>query len=220
MAVALLVPMEAGVPIPLPADLVMLLVGERVAAGAVPLWLAVLALEAVAVVGTCALFILCRQLGHAVMGRLGHRLGLTEARLDRAAALIERRGRPALVIGRSTPGLRTVTVAAAGGSGLSPRRALPALILGSSVFLQLHLFLGYALGPAARHALHDARGPALVGLVALVVGGIVFWLTRRGRRCGSQAASEACCPACLALTVLSDRTTSRALVTTSTVPRA
>ena len=35
---------------------------------------------------------------------------------------------------------------AAGGSGLSLRKALPALALGSSVFLQLHLFLGYVLG--------------------------------------------------------------------------
>jgi hypothetical protein len=32
-ALALLLPMEAGVPIPLPADLVMIAVGERVAAG-------------------------------------------------------------------------------------------------------------------------------------------------------------------------------------------
>ncbi len=33
--------MEAGVPIPLPGDFLMLVVGERVAAGALPLWLAV-----------------------------------------------------------------------------------------------------------------------------------------------------------------------------------
>ena len=39
-ALALLLPMEAGVPIPLPADLVMFSVGERVAAGTFPLWLA------------------------------------------------------------------------------------------------------------------------------------------------------------------------------------
>jgi hypothetical protein len=35
-ALALLLPMEAGVPIPLPADLVMFTVGERVAAGMFP----------------------------------------------------------------------------------------------------------------------------------------------------------------------------------------
>ena len=41
LALVLLLPMEAGVPIPLPADLVMFTVGERVAAGRFPLWLAV-----------------------------------------------------------------------------------------------------------------------------------------------------------------------------------
>jgi hypothetical protein len=41
----LLLAMEAGVPVPVPGDVVMLLVGERVSAGALPLWLAVAALE-------------------------------------------------------------------------------------------------------------------------------------------------------------------------------
>src|ERR1700745_181228 len=39
LALVLLLPMEAGVPIPVPADLVMFTVGERVAAGKIPLWL-------------------------------------------------------------------------------------------------------------------------------------------------------------------------------------
>ena len=44
--IVLLLPMEAGVPIPIPADLVMLAVGARVGAGDIPLWAAVLAFEA------------------------------------------------------------------------------------------------------------------------------------------------------------------------------
>src|SRR5215211_2406369 len=56
---------------------------------------------------------------------------------------------PALVVGRTTPGLRTVTVVAAAGCGIRVGRALSALVLGSSLFLQAHLLLGYALGPAA-----------------------------------------------------------------------
>jgi len=38
----LLVAMEAGVPVPVPSDLMLLLLGERVSAGALPLWLAAL----------------------------------------------------------------------------------------------------------------------------------------------------------------------------------
>jgi membrane protein DedA with SNARE-associated domain len=208
-AVALLVPMEAGLPIPLPTDLVILLVGERAAAGAIPLWLAVLAMELVALIGTGALFLACRGPGSALIARLGPRLGLTHERMGRATAIVERRGRPALAIGRGTPGLRTVTVVAAGASGLPLRRALPPLVIGSSVFIQLHLFLGYFLGPAARDLIDQATGPAILVVAALVVGAAVFWLVRRGRRGGAQAWAEAACPACLVLGALGERESRR-----------
>ena len=74
------------------------------------------------------LFSASRGPGNALVRRLGPRIGLTTERLDRAGRFIERRGRVALVIGRGTPGLRTVTAVAAGTSGLSVRRALPALL--------------------------------------------------------------------------------------------
>src|SRR5947207_2671597 len=169
------------------------LVGEQAAAGHIPLWAAVLAFEAIAVVGTTALFLVARGPGHAFVRRVGPRVGLTEERLRRITSLIGRRGRPALAIGRGTPGLRTVTVVAAGGTALEPRRSLPALVLGSSVFLQLHLILGYLLGPAARDAIADAKGPATVVIGALVAAAVVFWLVRRGRRGGAEAMAEAAC---------------------------
>lgn len=202
---ALLLPMEAGVPIPVPADLVMLAVGARVRAGAIALPVAVLAFEAVAILGTTVLFVAARGPGYAVISRFGLRLGLTTARLRRAASLIERRGKPALMAGRATPGLRTLTVIAAGASGLSPRRALPALIAGSSVFLQAHLFLGYFLGPAAAHVLHAATGPALAVAAIVVAGGVVFWLARRRRRPAAAGLAEAACPACVALAYLTEQ---------------
>jgi len=197
--------MEMGIPIPIPADLVMLLVGERAAEGSFPLWAAVLALEVVAVVGSAALFLIARGPGHALVDRLGPRVGLTPARMQRASALVERRGHTALLLGRATPGLRTVTVIVAGGSGVRLRRALPALALGASVFLQLHLVLGYFLGPAARDALDNARGPAIVVFGVLLVAAIVTWVVRRGRRAGAQAVTEAACPLCLALSWAVDR---------------
>ena len=65
LALVLLLPMEAGVPIPVPADLVMFAVGERVAAGKFPLWLAVTGFEVIAILGTTALFLACRGPGTA-----------------------------------------------------------------------------------------------------------------------------------------------------------
>ena len=204
-ALALLVPMEAGVPIPLPADLVMFGVGERVAAGAFPLWLAVVGFEVVAIVGTTALFAACRGPAHRVIARFGPRLGLTQARVSRMAAYVEARGLPVLAAGRGTPGLRTLTVVAAGASGLNARRALPALIIGSSLFLQLHLVLGLLLGPLADRAFDRAKGLALVALAVLLVGALVFWRARRGKRAAAEAWEEAVCPACMGLSLIAGR---------------
>jgi hypothetical protein len=69
----LLLVMEAGVPVPVPSDLVMLLLGERVSAGALPLWLAAAALELVALAGTAALFLAARGPGRALLRRVGAR---------------------------------------------------------------------------------------------------------------------------------------------------
>jgi membrane protein DedA with SNARE-associated domain len=205
VAAALLAAMEAGVPIPVPSDLVILVLGERTSAGRFPLLLVALALELVAAVGTATLFFVVRGPGRAVIGRVGPRLGLTEARLARASSFVDRRGRGALVFGRATPGLRTVTVVAAATSGLHPARALPPLVLGSSVFVQLHLALGYLFGPLAREAIERAAGPALAVMVGVAVLGVLVWITRRGRRAGGQAAIEACCPACLVLGLAAPR---------------
>src|SRR6201997_1364230 len=205
LALALLLPMEAGVPIPVPADLVMFAVGERVAAGKFPLWLAVAGFEVIAILGTTALFVACRGPAQRIIARFGPRLGLTEARLRRAAAFAETRGRPGLALGRGTPGLRTVTVVAAAVSGLNGRRALPALIVGSSVFLQLHLVLGLLLGPLADQAFNQAKGPALIAAAVLVAGTVAFWRVR-GRKGGAPGAwREASCPACLAADLLAER---------------
>lgn len=215
-ALVLLLPMEAGVPIPVPADLVMFTVGQQVAAGRFPLWLAVAGFEAIAVLGTTALFLVSRGPAHRLIARFGPRLGLTQTRLGRATALAEARGRPGLAAGRALPGLRTLTVIAAGASGLAGRRALPALILGSSVFLQVHLVLGLLLGPLASQAFDRAKLPALATAAALAVAALIFWRTRRRQRAAPTAAPtavtaapavwrEATCPACIAVTLLADR---------------
>jgi hypothetical protein len=103
------------------------------------------------------------------------------------------------------PGLRTLTVVAAGASGLGKRRALPALILGSSVFLQLHLVLGLLLGPLADQAFDQAKGPAIAILAVVVIGALVFWRTRRGKREAPEAWAEAACPVCIGLNLLVGR---------------
>src|ERR1700757_998909 len=92
LALVLLLPMEAGGPIPGPAALGMFTGGERGAGGRFRLWLAVTGFEVIAVLGTTALFVACRGPAQRIIVRFGPRLGLTEARLRRGGALAGDRG--------------------------------------------------------------------------------------------------------------------------------
>ena len=202
-ALGVLLLMDAGIPIPIPTDLLLLVVGERAAAGVFPVWLAALGFELVAIVSTTALFLALRGPAGLVISRAGPRVGLTPARMTWATSLLERRGRAFLAMGRSTPGLRTLTVFTAATARIRPGYALPAMVVGSTIFLQGHLVLGYLLGPFADRALEQARLPFLIGIAVLAIGGLIVWRVRRRRDGGgAQAWTEACCPACLAVALI------------------
>ena len=149
--------------------------------------------------GTVVLFTAVRGPARGAIRRLGPHVGLTQPRLDRATSLLEHRGQLALAVGRATPSLRTLTVIAAAFSRLPARRALPLLILGGSVFIQLHFVLGYALGPLAEQAFRAATGPALVVAALLVAGAALYWLRHHRGRAAGHAFSEATCVACVAV---------------------
>ena len=190
---------ESGIPLPIPGDVLMLLVGERAAANAIPLWLAVLGLDGVVLTGTVILFFAARGPLKGLIARVGPRFGLTQQRLGRATNALEHRGQAAIAVGRATPSLRTLTVIATAASRLSAKRGLAWLILGGSIFVQLHLVLGYLLGPVAEQFFKQAQVPALIAVGVLVLAGAAYWLIRHGRRRGAHAWSEATCPACIAL---------------------
>jgi membrane-associated protein len=204
-AVGLVALSEAAVPVPFPGDALMLFIGERAAAGAIPVWLAVIGLEAATTIGVLALFYAARGPAAALLNRVGPRLGLTSERMGRATSVVERRGGSALAVGRAAPGFRTLSVVVAATSNVTARKALPALVLGGSLFVQLHLVLGYLFGPLAADLVHDALPVALaLGVIALAIAFVVLrW--RRGRDAAASGWAEAACPACLALGHLADR---------------
>ena len=204
-ALVLLLPMEAGIPVPLPADLVMFTVGERVGAGKIPLWLAVTGFEVVAVAGTAALFLACRGPAQRLIARFGPRIGLTRARLDRATALAESRAAP-----RARRGTRHPWTAHAHRDRRGRLRAARTARAPRADPWQQRVPPG-APGPrpaaraAGRPGLRPGQGPALAVGAVLVAGTVAFWLIRRRSRGASTAWTEASCPVCMGVTLLTDR---------------
>ena len=159
---------EAGLPMPLPGDFIVLAGGARLGQGGTH-WVVPLALVALAtVLGSTALFWLSRRGGRPLLLRYGRFFQLDAERLARFEAILQRRGFLAVVIGRLTPGLRVATTVAAGALGVPYRQFLPASLVGSNNLVLL--LVGYFAGPEILRVMQDIQvSPRLIGAVAGVV---------------------------------------------------
>jgi membrane protein DedA with SNARE-associated domain len=208
---SLLLVKAVGVPIPVPADVIMLTASARVAAGKMVLWQAFLFILLALVLGGIVQFWLARGPGRQLLYRFGRYLGLTPARLDAAAAKVKKGGPVGVGLAILTPGIRAATVAACGLAGLSLKTFVIGLTLGSALFLSLHFFLGYIGGSLWAKFTEGLSGFTLLsgGLALLLIGLGVWYLIRRWQRPAAprgealaeavEAWHEATCPLCLAL---------------------
>jgi membrane protein DedA with SNARE-associated domain len=202
----LLLVKEAGVPVPVPGDL--LVIGAGVAlAGNPPAALAVLLLIlAVGYLGGSLQFALARRvLRRPLLGGLA-RVGIPESRIERLADRFRRTGARGVAVARMTPGLRIAAIVAAGLAAIRFPSFLAGLVVGNGIFVAAHFGLGYALGASAGDAVAGVGGIGLfvaIGILA-VVGAIGWLVVRRRRRSGAPIAdwTDAACPACLAVVAL------------------
>jgi hypothetical protein len=115
------------------------------------------------------LYWLAARGGRPLLYRYGRYIGLDRARLDRAEAFIARGPARAVFLGRLTPGLRNVTVLAAGVFGVPYHVFPPPFALASFLYILVFVLLGYFAGPSVLQAL---AGPRLS--VRLFLTGVVF----------------------------------------------
>jgi membrane protein DedA with SNARE-associated domain len=182
-AVALLVFVEeAGVPLPVPSDLLLVLAGYQVARGKMSLpWLLCL-VELATVLGASLLYWLGARGGRPLLERYGRYVHLDRPKLDRAEAWLQRHGARAVFLGRLVFGLRVATALVAGALGVPYRTFLPAMALGGFVYMALFVILGMWLGPRAVAALEGLQlsiRAVLTVLLFAVLGGVLTTLYRR-----------------------------------------
>ena len=210
---AVLVIKEAGIPLPVPGDLLVIGAGVAATRGGLPAVAIVIVLVAATVVGGLVQFTLLRGRARTTVLRLLAGIGVGTSTIERGAGRLRRGGAATIAIARMTPGVRIVAIASSAVAGVGSTTFLAGLIVGNGVFLTGHFLLGLAIGRPAISLVADA-GPVLVaGGVALAgAGALGWWLVTcmrsrrrtpyRGGASGDQAAadwSDACCPACLVL---------------------
>lgn len=173
---------EAGLPLPLPGDVAIVIAGYRAGHDVARLLLTVAVLEAATIIGASILYGLGTWGGRTLLYRFGRYLRISPERLDRTGATLQRRGWIAVFLGRIIPGLRIVTPLAAGAFGVSYLRFLPALVAGSLTYISGLVLLGMWLGP---RAIEIIEGPGvslrMVLTVALAIGlaALLIFLYRR-----------------------------------------
>ncbi len=171
---------EVGVPLFVPGDLFIVMGGLEVSRGTLSLPVLLLVEEIVTLIGGTILFYVSRGIGRPALMRYGHLIGLDHARVTYAEEYLHRYQFRAVFLGRLTPGLRIVIVVAAGLANLEMRRFLPALALGSFVYLLAYTMLGMIAGEAAIQFVDRLAIPASAIVSVVALGLLVIGIRRAG----------------------------------------
>ena len=158
---------EAGIPIPIPGDALVMLAGAEQHA---PLLHAftVIGISSLAVfLGSSLLYLVMRRGGHPLLLKYGKYIHMNERRLARVKVWLEHRGRVAIIVGRLIPGLRIPTTMIAGSSGVAYRDYALTAAIAAVVWSSFYYAVGGFLGQTA---------PVVWAVVADALDAIPSWL--------------------------------------------
>jgi membrane protein DedA with SNARE-associated domain len=199
---------EAGVPIPVPGDLIVIGAGVAAGRGDLDPAIALVAIVAASIVGGILQYGLLRSVARPALLRVLERLGSAE-RIDRQTERLRQGGARSVAVARSTPGVRIVAIAASALAGVPAAAFVAGLTIGNSLFIAAHFGLGYLLGEPVVTTVGGLLGPLAIGFIGLAaIGGIGWYVIRRRHRgvgdpmATAMSWTDACCPACLTLAVL------------------
>ena len=202
--VALVLAKEAGVPLPIPGDLVIIGAGATLA-GDLPAAAFVLVVILVAgfIGASVQFFLFSSALRRPLLAALD-RLGIGEARLQGLADRFRTTGTRGVAVARMTPGVRIGVIPAAALAAIPYLVFLPGIVAGNGVFVSAHFGLGFMFGSYAKELISRASEPLvlLVVLGALAVVGFVVLKMRSGggkRDDTYECWADCSCPACVAI---------------------
>jgi membrane-associated protein len=208
--VGLILLKEAGLPVPVPGDLIVIGAGVAASRGDLDPPTTVALIVVASVVGGIIQYGLVRSVGRPALLRLLARV-TSEDRLDRQTERLRRGGAKSVAVARSTPGIRIVAIAASALAAIPPAAFIGGLAVGNALFITAHFGLGFLLGEPILAAVGGALGLlAVAGMLLALLGGIGWYAVSRRRRSTTPpsapaaiaAWADACCPACLTLAVL------------------
>jgi membrane protein DedA with SNARE-associated domain len=173
----------AGMAVPVPQDVTLILSGYLIHRGAMNAMIAVPVCILGAVGGDLMLFSIARRSTARLMGhRLTARI-LTPQRVARAEEALHRHGATTIMVSRHVPGLRAGVCAVAGASGMRIGRFIFWDTIAAVPSVGLMLSLGYLFSDRVawiqRRVTHVERWVAVAALGTLALALVAAWLYRR-----------------------------------------
>ena len=184
---------ESGVPMPVPSEVSIGYLGQRLDGNPLALVAAWFGLIVLIVLGSTNLFAASRRFGpRLINGRLGAALQLTPARVARAQRWLDRWGPLAIGLSRYVPGLRWGMAVACGMiGGVSYRTFWLSTAISASLWAGMLLTLGVTVGDGVGRSIaeHAWMGLLLPLPAAAVLTTAVARLVIKGRASASPSAS-------------------------------
>jgi membrane protein DedA with SNARE-associated domain/membrane-associated phospholipid phosphatase len=158
-----------------PGEFTIILGGVLAGEGTLSIGLLIGIVWASIVTGDSIGFLLGRRLGRSFAVRHGHRIRLTEERIEKVDRYFKRHGGKTIFIGRWIGFVRPLMPFTAGASGMPYRRFVPYDVLSAGLFGSFFCLLGFVFWHSLdRITAIAGRGALGLGiLAALIIGGIV-----------------------------------------------
>lgn len=173
---------DAGLPIPIPYDLVIMWSGYR----SLPLWQVILAVVSGSVVGTSVLYFLAHNFGYQFLEKNEKILFLTHRLHKKAESWFSRFGFLFVAVARLLPGLRFAGSFIAGVLRLPYKKSfLPTMIFASSLWAIVYYYLGKAVGEGIVYLLTVGLQFKFFSLLPIIIIlSVVFTVILRSKKRG------------------------------------
>lgn len=170
----LLIIEEAGIPLPVPGDIVIMYTGYQVAKGTVPYPLAFFMILVAILLGSSILYYLSARYGEAIILMFGKYIDLDKKKLDVVQKQFKRFGPLVIILGRHIPGFRIPITIFSGMSGVSYRTFISSTFISVVFWIGINISIGEKLGPRAAELLQTHQKFYLLGFIPLLLS--IIWL--------------------------------------------
>jgi membrane protein DedA with SNARE-associated domain len=182
---------EAGIPLPVPGDLVIAYYGWRAARDPYEIAQTILVCAIASTVGTQVPYWIARRWGKRVTERVAYWLDFDPAKVEQVFVRFGQHGFRDVLIARLIPGLRVAVALVAGTAGVPWARFSAGVFVAGLVYWTIWVMLGSLLGPSVVESLSPAYLRIIIFAIPVVVVAFVvarlFIAARRRSRAASTA---------------------------------